>query len=118
MGILLTFVNPGTESNIIQNTLLSGIFVFLLEQRMSHAVPGFNLVFHIQIFLRKYLGITYFHSLSCLNAAFLIFLWMSKRTKSSITNLKHYFGCSLSFVSISYISHFLNEVFCTGDGGY
>lgn len=31
---------------------------------------------------------------------------MSKRTKSSITNLKHYFGCSLSFVSISYnISH-------------
>lgn len=55
MDILLTFVNPGTESNIIQNTSLSGIFVFLQEQRMSRALTRFNLVFHTQIFLRKYL---------------------------------------------------------------
>lgn len=67
MDILLTFVNPGTESNIIQNTLLSGIFVFFQEQKMSHALTGFNLVFHTQIFLRKYLGITYFkHQLLCM----------------------------------------------------
>lgn len=71
MDLLLTFVNPGTESNIIQNTLLSGIFVFLLEQRMSHALTGFNLVFHMQIFLRKYLGITYFKSLSSFICCFL-----------------------------------------------
>lgn len=72
MDILLTFANPGTESNIIiQNTSLSVIFVFLQEQRMPHALTGFNLVFHTQIFLRKYLGITYVKSLSFCVCCFL-----------------------------------------------
>lgn len=70
MDILLTFVNPGTESNINQNTLLSDIFVFLQEQRMSHAPPEFNLVFHRQIFLRKYLGITFLKASTVVYVAF------------------------------------------------
>jgi len=45
----LVFVNPGTECNIIQDTLLSDIFVFLVKQRMSHALTGFNLVLYRQI---------------------------------------------------------------------
>lgn len=46
MGILFTFVDPGTESNISQDTLLPDTFVFLLKQRMLHAFTGFHLVLY------------------------------------------------------------------------
>lgn len=65
MDILFTFVNRRTECNIIQDTLLSDIFVFLLTQRMSHALSGFNLVLYRQIFSRKYLRTIYFKSFNC-----------------------------------------------------
>lgn len=85
---ILTIVNPGTESNITENTLLSGIFVFLQKQRMPRVLTAFNLVFYTQTFLRKYLGVTYVKSLNCCVCCFLlIVMCMSKRTKSSITNL-------------------------------
>lgn len=100
MDILLAFADVGTESNIIQNTLLSGIFVFL--QRMSRAPTGFNLAFHTQIFLRKYLGITYFKSLTCCVCCFLLtFMWMSERTKSSITKALFW----LSLLPVHFLQH-------------
>lgn len=55
--ILFTFVNPGTECNIIRVVLSSGIFVFLLKQRRSHDLTGFNLVPYRQIISRRYLRI-------------------------------------------------------------
>lgn len=55
---------------------------------MPRALTAFNLVFHTQIFLRTYGGITYVKSLNCSLRCFLLtFMCMSKRTKSSITNL-------------------------------
>lgn len=57
MDILFTFVNPGAECNIIQVVLSSGIFAFLLKQRRSHDLTGFNLVLYRQIISRKYLRI-------------------------------------------------------------